>query len=197
MNPPPRPGGTNADSHGFQPVVAVGAATVRHGLKSEAIPGRPCGELAAPFTGELAAQFRWALAAQFGVDATVEMLLEGALERAPRDADLARKVLRDKEEIEAKVGIDQARTDVFADLVQEDLRNRLGFRVIGRADIEAMLGLEKMKDALGCDDETCGTMVSASSAPASTPAIRTGPGAKRSRHQARPARAWSRAPSSW
>jgi hypothetical protein len=56
-------------------------------------------------------------------------------------------------DLAAKVGIDNGRAEVFAELLQDHLRNQLKLRVIGRSDIEAMLGLEKMKDVLACSDQ--------------------------------------------
>jgi hypothetical protein len=57
-------------------------------------------------------------------------------------------------DMSAKVGIDKGRAEVFAELVQEFLRNELKLKVIGRSDIEAMLGLEKMKDMIACQENS-------------------------------------------
>ncbi len=58
-------------------------------------------------------------------------------------------------DIEAKVGIDQAKVDIFAELLQDTLRNSFGYKVIGRSDITSMLGLEAQKDMVGCEDDSC------------------------------------------
>lgn len=58
-------------------------------------------------------------------------------------------------DISGKGGIDQSRADLFAILLQDTLRNDLGYKVIGRADVEALLGLEQMKQMMNCEDDKC------------------------------------------
>ena len=44
---------------------------------------------------------------------------------------------------------------ILDDLLLAAVSKHTGYEVIGISDIEAMLGLEKFKDVLGCDDLTC------------------------------------------
>ncbi|MCC6807829.1 MAG: PEGA domain-containing protein [Deltaproteobacteria bacterium] len=53
-----------------------------------------------------------------------------------------------------RVGIEAGQVELFAVLIQSELRGRR-HEVIGKADIETLLGLEKAKDVLGCDKSTC------------------------------------------
>jgi len=45
--------------------------------------------------------------------------------------------------------------ELFDDYVLTAVQNAGSFRVIGQSDIDAMLGLERQKDLLGCDDAGC------------------------------------------
>jgi len=56
--------------------------------------------------------------------------------------------------VAAKTGIDSGSAAVVSDLIEDCLRNQLKRSVIGKSDIETMLGLEKMKDMLSCEDNT-------------------------------------------
>ncbi|OGQ91390.1 MAG: hypothetical protein A2289_21695 [Deltaproteobacteria bacterium RIFOXYA12_FULL_58_15] len=44
---------------------------------------------------------------------------------------------------------------ILDELLVTEMHERSGMRVIGSSDINAMIGLEKMKSALGCDDVSC------------------------------------------
>ncbi|NOZ86409.1 MAG: hypothetical protein GXP49_09080 [Deltaproteobacteria bacterium] len=55
----------------------------------------------------------------------------------------------------AKGGISQDQLDVLADMVATELRKTGRYEVISKEDIESMLGLEKSKEFLGCDDASC------------------------------------------
>jgi hypothetical protein len=61
-------------------------------------------------------------------------------------------------DVDAKSGVTRDEADMFAEMLQRGLRD-LGLVVIGRRDIEAMLSVEKMKDALGCDSAACLTEI--------------------------------------
>ncbi len=50
--------------------------------------------------------------------------------------------------------IDPGTMRVFSELIENRLRER-GHEVIGRSDIEALLGLDRAKDALGCESSSC------------------------------------------
>jgi hypothetical protein len=50
-------------------------------------------------------------------------------------------------------------TEILDELLLNQLYGRKGYKVIGASDINAMLGLEKMKEALGCDDVACATEI--------------------------------------
>ncbi len=56
--------------------------------------------------------------------------------------------------IEPKAGFDADRAELFNEFLQNELRGA-GHTVIGRSDIEALVGLEKLKDALACDTTSC------------------------------------------
>ncbi|NOZ86808.1 MAG: hypothetical protein GXP49_11155 [Deltaproteobacteria bacterium] len=58
-------------------------------------------------------------------------------------------------ELAAKSGIKQAQLDVLGDMLATELRNIGKYEVITKDDIKAMLGLEKAKEFLGCDDASC------------------------------------------
>jgi hypothetical protein len=51
-------------------------------------------------------------------------------------------------------GYDKNGADLFSELLQNELRSH-GLQVIARSDIEALLGLERMKDALACNTTSC------------------------------------------
>ena len=57
----------------------------------------------------------------------------------------------------AKVDVpeDFALPELFDDYVLTAVQNAGEFRVIGRTDIDAMLGLERQRELLGCDDAVC------------------------------------------
>jgi hypothetical protein len=57
-------------------------------------------------------------------------------------------------DIQAKGDVVKGRADIFSELLQTEVRSR-GHEVIGRSDIEQVLGLERMKDSLGCTSTTC------------------------------------------
>lgn len=59
--------------------------------------------------------------------------------------------------IHAKGRADRATMDVLDDLLLSSLQNLAGdrLRVVGKSDIDALLGFEKAKDTLGCDDVSC------------------------------------------
>ena len=57
-------------------------------------------------------------------------------------------------EIQTKTGFDKEVRDIFVDFLQSALRDR-GFKVIGKSDIEAMIGLDRMQSALGCQSNVC------------------------------------------
>lgn len=57
-------------------------------------------------------------------------------------------------EIVPKAGFDRDRAELFNEFLQSELRKR-GHSVVGRNDIEALLGLEKLKDALACEATSC------------------------------------------
>lgn len=86
-------------------------------------------------------------------------LVAGAAESTPTPAVVAPPEATHRSvavfDIRAKIGIEQASVDIFGELLQARLRNELGFRVIGRSDIESMLGLQAMKQAVDCDDSQC------------------------------------------
>src|SRR5204862_491958 len=46
-------------------------------------------------------------------------------------------------------------TEILDELVLAELDSRGRYTVIGASDINAMLGLDKMKTAVGCDDLSC------------------------------------------
>ena len=48
---------------------------------------------------------------------------------------------------------------ILDDLLLAAVSKHTGYEVIGISDIEAMLGLEKLKDVLGCDDVTCAAQI--------------------------------------
>src|SRR4051812_43670994 len=56
--------------------------------------------------------------------------------------------------IAAEGGVTRNAANAFADMVQGAIRAR-GHSVISRSDIENMLGLEKLKDSLGCNTTSC------------------------------------------
>src|SRR3954469_24747603 len=56
--------------------------------------------------------------------------------------------------IQIKGGVERGEADMFGEFLQNELRTR-GQSVIGKSDIEALLGLERMKDAVGCTDTSC------------------------------------------
>ncbi|NOZ87810.1 MAG: hypothetical protein GXP49_16425 [Deltaproteobacteria bacterium] len=58
-------------------------------------------------------------------------------------------------ELKAKSGIKQAQMDVLSDMLATQIRNLGGYEVVTRSDIESMLGLEKAKEFIGCDDASC------------------------------------------
>lgn len=87
---------------------------------------------------------------RFGVLAAVCWLWTGGALGAP--APRAKKVA--VLEIEAKVGIDQARCDVFAEFLQKEMRSR-GIDVVGKSEIQAVLGVDQMKDKVSCDTDSC------------------------------------------
>src|SRR5262245_20571431 len=58
-------------------------------------------------------------------------------------------------DVAAQGGIRADRASMFSILLQDYLRNTLKIKVIARSDIEAMLGLERMKDMLACEDTSC------------------------------------------
>jgi TolB-like protein len=51
---------------------------------------------------------------------------------------------------------------ILDDLLLAAVSKHTGYEVIGISDIEAMLGLEKLKDVLGCDDVTCAAEIGGS-----------------------------------
>src|SRR5688572_6686088 len=57
-------------------------------------------------------------------------------------------------EIAARGGVSVDEAEMFSEFLQRELRGR-GHQVVGRREVEAVLGLEKMKDALGCDTAAC------------------------------------------
>ncbi|MEK7703992.1 MAG: hypothetical protein AAB426_03470 [Myxococcota bacterium] len=56
--------------------------------------------------------------------------------------------------IPARVGIDQARIDIFSEFLQNELRAR-GYVVVGHGDIEAMVDFESKRQLLTCDEAAC------------------------------------------
>src|SRR2546421_11369337 len=57
--------------------------------------------------------------------------------------------------IKAKGKADKAVIEVLDDLLLSALQSQGGVRVIGKSDIDAMLGFEKTKDAVGCTEVAC------------------------------------------
>ncbi len=59
--------------------------------------------------------------------------------------------------IRAKGQADTSVLEVLDDLLLSSLQNTAGetLRVVGKSDIDAMLGFEKAKDAVGCDEVSC------------------------------------------
>ena len=58
-------------------------------------------------------------------------------------------------EFAAKGGVSQDAVDALADLVASEVLKRGAHKVIGKADIKSLLGYEKIKDALGCEEASC------------------------------------------
>ena len=58
-------------------------------------------------------------------------------------------------ELKAKSGIKQAQLDVLSDMLATEIRNLGGYEVVTKSDIESMLGLERAKEFIGCDDASC------------------------------------------
>lgn len=58
-------------------------------------------------------------------------------------------------EFTAKGGVSQEQLDVLADLAATELRSTGRFEVVTKSDIQAMLGLERAKELVGCDDASC------------------------------------------
>src|SRR4051794_21781177 len=56
--------------------------------------------------------------------------------------------------IETRAGFDKSRADVFTEFLLNELRAR-GFTVIGRSDIEAIVGFEQTRQTLGCSSSAC------------------------------------------
>ena len=61
----------------------------------------------------------------------------------------------------ARTGVDPGVVDVFAVVLQSEIRER-GYEVIGRGDVEALLGLERTREALGCELTSCLTELAGS-----------------------------------
>src|SRR5450755_440964 len=57
-------------------------------------------------------------------------------------------------EITGKMGMDHDRIEIFTELLQNEIRAR-GFQVIGRSDVQNILGMEAMKEELACSDSAC------------------------------------------
>lgn len=51
--------------------------------------------------------------------------------------------------------VDSAAVEVLDELLTTFVRGLGRYQVIGKSDIDSMLGLENMKDQMGCDDATC------------------------------------------
>src|SRR5690349_3537294 len=51
--------------------------------------------------------------------------------------------------------VDPTVAELLDELLVSELGRRSGVQVIGASDINALLGLEKMKEAVGCDDVAC------------------------------------------
>jgi TolB-like protein len=58
-------------------------------------------------------------------------------------------------EFRAKGGMNQDKADALGEMLATAIQDLGTYQVIAKSDIEAMLGLEKMKDAVGCDDASC------------------------------------------
>jgi len=58
-------------------------------------------------------------------------------------------------ELAAKSGIKQAQLDVLSDMLATEIRNLGKYDVVTRSDIQSMLGLERAKEFIGCDDASC------------------------------------------
>ena len=58
-------------------------------------------------------------------------------------------------ELAAKSGIQQAQLDVLSDMLATEIRDMGTYDVVTRSDIQSMLGLERAKELVGCDDAGC------------------------------------------
>jgi len=58
-------------------------------------------------------------------------------------------------DFKAKGGIDQSQLDVLGDMLANEIRRITDHEVITKADVQALLGLEKSKEYSGCEEESC------------------------------------------
>ena len=58
-------------------------------------------------------------------------------------------------EIQARTGVSKDLAEPLADLVANAVRSLKKYSVVGKSDIQSLIGLQKMKDAIGCDNVSC------------------------------------------
>jgi len=99
----------------------------------------------------------WAVALPAAAEETPGAGAPSEAEAAPEAAESAAEALPTLAVLEfaAKGGVSQDAADALADLVASEALGRGTHKVIGKADIKSLIGYEKIKDALGCEEASC------------------------------------------